>query len=249
MQFDLPFGPAPRPPRGPVVRDTITLGRKAVPVTYVRNRRARHYLLRVQPDGSLRVTLPRGGSREEAVRFARERAEWIEYQAYRAALERHEVNWGHGTVILLNGEDAAITVTETSDGRDVLVGPHRFPVTADDRRDLRDVVESGLREVATRELPPRLMDLALQHGFTVGGVSVRDQQSRWGSCSPSGQISLNWRLVQMPPMVRDYVLLHELTHLRHLDHSTRFWQAVERVCPWHRDARAWLKVKGRRLLR
>jgi predicted metal-dependent hydrolase len=79
----------------------------------------------------------------------------------------------------------------------------------------------------------------------VRGVTVRSQRTRWGSCSPSGRISLNWRLVQMPESVRDYVLLHELTHLLHLNHSKRFWRELERVCPWHRDARGWLKANGR----
>jgi predicted metal-dependent hydrolase len=232
-----------------VIRDTLLLGRRVVPVTYVRNRRARHYLLRVEQDGSLRVTLPRGGSREEAVRFAKERAEWIEREAYKAAIERDEVYWREGSRVLLAGEDVPLDVLSENGVRMAVVGPHRFPVLPEQERDLRPLVESGLRQVASRELPSRLDELAAQHGFTPAGAAVRDQQSRWGSCSPSGHISLNWRLIQMPPRVRDYVLLHELTHLRQMDHSTRFWRELERVCPWHRDARAWLKVKGRKLLR
>jgi len=77
---------------------------------------------------------------------------------------------------------------------------------------------------------------------------VGSQRTRWGSCSPSGRVSLNWRLVQMPPPVRDYVLLHELAHLKHPDHSSRFWREVERLCPWYREARAWLGEHGGRAL-
>jgi len=95
--------------------------------------------------------------------------------------------------------------------------------------------------LAARELPSRLFELARIHGFAVSSVSVRNQRTRWGSCSPSGRISLNWRLVQVPPEVRDYVLLHELTHLRHLDHSPRFWRELARVCPHHAEARRWLR--------
>jgi predicted metal-dependent hydrolase len=102
-------------------------------------------------------------------------------------------------------------------------------------------VEAHLRELAARLLPARLLELARVHGFTVAAVSVRNQRTRWGSCSPSGRISLNWRLIQAPPAVCDYVLLHELTHLRHPNHSARFWRELARLCPHHAEARRWLR--------
>ena len=79
----------------------------------------------------------------------------------------------------------------------------------------------------------------------VSRVSVRNQKWRWGSCSRRGHICLNWRLVLMPEWVRDYVMIHELMHLRRLDHSARFWKLVERVCPDYRRAREWLRVSCR----
>ena len=94
----------------------------------------------------------------------------------------------------------------------------------------------------------RLRELAAAHGLAVNGVSIRNQQTRWGSCSSGGRISLNWRLVQMPDDVRDYVLLHELMHLRVRNHSPRFWREVERVCPDHEESRRWLRHQGRELL-
>jgi predicted metal-dependent hydrolase len=84
--------------------------------------------------------------------------------------------------------------------------------------------------------------VARAHGFDVAGVSIRNQRTRWGSCSPSGRISLNWRLIQLPPAISDYVLLHELTHLRHLNHSARFWRELARLCPHHAEARQWLRA-------
>jgi predicted metal-dependent hydrolase len=72
-------------------------------------------------------------------------------------------------------------------------------------------------------------------------VIVRNQKSRWGSCSVRGTISLNWRLIQVPDFVRDYIILHELAHLRHLNHSARFWAEVKRVCPDYLAAEVWLK--------
>jgi predicted metal-dependent hydrolase len=106
---------------------------------------------------------------------------------------------------------------------------------------LRPALEEHLRALARRELAERAEELARQHGAPMRRVMVRSQRSRWGSCSVRGTISLNWRLVQVPETVRDYIILHELTHLRHLNHSARFWAAVEKVCPDYRAAEAWLK--------
>jgi predicted metal-dependent hydrolase len=75
-------------------------------------------------------------------------------------------------------------------------------------------------------------------------VTVRAQRTRWGSCSRRGTVSLNWRLVQTPDFVRDYIILHELAHLRHMNHSARFWREVERLCPEYRTAEHWLKKQG-----
>lgn len=99
-----------------------------------------------------------------------------------------------------------------------------------------------LRRRAARELPARLHELAARLGLSVRKVSVRDQKHRWGSCSTSGLICLNWRLVTMPDWVRDYVIYHELMHLRRMDHSPAFWRLVAEVCPNFREARRWLRT-------
>ncbi len=202
MQLGLPFGTPARGARSKLDRRTILLGRRSFTVAFVRHPRARHYIVRVDEDASLRVTIPRGGSRAHAEEFLREKAAWIERECYRVALRK--------------------------------AGP-ALPADEDGR----------LRRLAGESLPARLAELAASLGRRVARVSVRAQRTRWGSCSPSGRISLNWRLVQLPEGVRDYVILHELTHLVHLDHSKRFWRELARVCPWHREARAWLRTKGR----
>jgi predicted metal-dependent hydrolase len=106
-------------------------------------------------------------------------------------------------------------------------------------------LERELRERAARELPARLLQLADGCGLTVARVSVRNQRWRWGSCSRSGHICLNWRLVQMPESVRDYVLIHELMHLKRMDHSPKFWKLVAAACPAYKESRAWLRSHAR----
>jgi predicted metal-dependent hydrolase len=109
------------------------------------------------------------------------------------------------------------------------------------RAELSETARHALRSQAKRELPDRLLELASQFGLRASRVSVRNQQSRWGSCSPNGHICLNWRLVTMPEWVRDYVIIHELMHLKRLDHSTKFWKLVAAACPQYQEARAWLR--------
>lgn len=106
---------------------------------------------------------------------------------------------------------------------------------------LSEEAERALRERARRELPARLLELAAKYGLSVSRVSVRNQQWRWGSCSRSGHICLNWRLVAMPDGVRDYVLIHELMHLKRMDHSPKFWKLVAGACPDFKAARTWLR--------
>ena len=108
-------------------------------------------------------------------------------------------------------------------------------------QDLPEAEQRALRSRATRELPARLHELASAAGIAVRKVSVRNQRHRWGSCSASGLICLNWRLVTMPDWIRDYVLYHELMHLKRMDHSAQFWALVEAVCPNYRAARRWLR--------
>jgi predicted metal-dependent hydrolase len=106
---------------------------------------------------------------------------------------------------------------------------------------LRPSIERHLRELATVELTAQTLALAKLHRLSVKRVTVRNQRSRWGSCSRRGSISLSWRLIQMPDAVRDYVILHELAHTREQNHSVRFWRLVEELCPDYREAKLWIR--------
>jgi predicted metal-dependent hydrolase len=168
-----------------------------LPIHYVRMRSARRYIMRVRPDGAMRVTIPRGGSRAEAARFAERHRDWALRQRSR------------------------------------VLAAKRPPEE-----------EKALKDQAQRELAPRLLELAALHGLTVSRISVRGQRSRWGSCSPKGHIALNYRLMLTPPNVREYILIHELMHLKQPDHSRKFWRLVEAACPAFREAERWLRRHG-----
>lgn len=123
----------------------------------------------------------------------------------------------------------------------------RITARAAERQDHPEDV-ARLRALAETELAERCRELADKHAVPITGVRVRDQRSRWGSCSARGSISLNWRLIRMPGYVSDYVILHELMHRRQPNHSARFWREVGLVCPEWREAERWLRRNGRDFL-
>lgn len=104
-----------------------------------------------------------------------------------------------------------------------------------------DARVEALRAQAKRELPPRLAALASQHGFTYNKVFIKNNVSNWGSCSSLKNINLNLRLVTLPQELQDYVMLHELCHLRYLNHGKEFHALLESVCPGHRQLARELK--------
>jgi predicted metal-dependent hydrolase len=198
MQQSLPFDqPTGTPTEASYSRDF----EHAVIPEFVRHPRARRYVVRVRGDGTVRVTIPRWGTKREAAAFAEQQRGWITKQLARLQTDRNVP---------------------------------RQQCSEDERR--------VFRVRAQRELPDRLLQLAKQFGLHVSRVSVRNQQSRWGSCSPNGHICLNWRLVTMPEWIRDYVIIHELMHLKRLDHSPKFWKLVAAACPEYEKARAWLRT-------
>lgn len=212
-----------------------------IPMLLTRNPRARRFILRLRQDGSARVTIPRGGSIAEAKRFAERNANWLAGQLQRlAARPSRPKEWTIGTEILFRGETVKLEAGMNGESGTIRFGSEAIRV-AEPTGDLRRAVVGHLWKLAARELPPRVLEFAAMHQLQANRVTVRNQQSRWGSCSRRGTISLNWRLIQSPAFVQDYIILHELCHLRHMNHSRRFWREVERVCPDFQTAERWLK--------
>lgn len=234
FKFMPSFAPRRKDPTEPLL-----LGSRVVPLLMVRHLRARRYLLRLRPDGTARVTIPRGGTQIEARAFVERNRAWLEEQFQKLqARPRHPLRWHPGSEIFFRGEK--FRIESATDGQ-IRFGSETLKV-ADTTTDLRPAIEKHLRSLAARELPPRVLAFAAQHQLIVARVTVRNQKSRWGSCSRRGTISLNWRLIQTPDFVRDYIILHELAHRRQMNHSARFWQEVERLCPDYLTAERWLKA-------
>jgi len=215
-------------------------------VEFVRINRARRYIIRVRPDGSLRVTIPRGGSHRHAQVFLEEQRKWTEGERLRVLAQHAPAKWSEGDTILLRGRPVRLSVVRENAATWLDIDGERLRLR-NVPGDLRPAAEECLTRIARRELIPRLNELAQVHGLTVGRITIRNQRSRWGSCARSGAVALNFRLVQTPDEVRDYVLIHELMHVKQQNHSRRFWRLVEAACPEFRAAERWLRTRGRSL--
>lgn len=177
--------------------------------------------------------------------FLQRHGSWVARERDRVRRERAPVIWTHGSTILLDGVQHTIRIENGGTRLVASYAGRSVPVKS--AADVRPELEQDLRELARERLAPRLLQLAELHGLQVRRVTIRNQRSRWGSCSQSGAIALNFRLVQMPPPVCDYVLIHELMHLKQQNHGRRFWTLVARACPEFRDAERWLRREGRAL--
>jgi predicted metal-dependent hydrolase len=232
-----------KPARSPRPRriDRNFIWKQGIVVHLVFSPRARRYLLRLQPDGTARLVIPRRGTEAEGIRFLERSEGWlVQRRAQWESRSQARQAWVEGARFLFRGEEVVLKVEKAGAGvklsfsDQVIALPHALA-------DYREAVGDHLRGLAERELPTRTRELALFHGIAIHRVTVRSQKTRWGSCSARGTISLNWRLIHAPTQVVDYLIIHELMHRREMNHSARYWKLVAGACPDYRQAEQWLK--------
>ena len=219
---------------------------KAVYLVRVRrHRQARRYTLRI--DAASRevvLTMPPRGSLREAREFAQKHGAWI---AARLKRLPEAAPFAHGFEVPLRGEPHRIVHRRGLRGT-VWTGTdelgNRLLCVAGEPPHINRRISDFLRRAAARELQVAARRYADELSVTIKRVSVRDQSSRWGSCSNTGVLSFSWRLILAPPYVLDYLAAHEVAHLVELNHSARFWRLVERVYPDYERAKIWLDVHG-----
>jgi predicted metal-dependent hydrolase len=213
--------------------------------TIRRSDRARRIRVRVDPrDGSVEVVLPqRAPAREAATAVAQLRG-WIGRRQAEVAVARARVAARDGTVPYL-GTDLLLR-TEPGRARvhrrgDVLLVPQGGDAA-------HAAVERWYRRQARAEIAPRLDTAAAALGRRYTKLTIRDQRTRWGSCSAAGAMSFNWRLLLAPDIVLEYVVRHEACHLAVMDHSPRFWSVMGRLMPGYERPRRWLREHGATLV-
>ena len=207
-----------------------------------RSDRARRVRVTVHPQGEVEVTLPRRAREREAEKAVQELWTWIERRLAETERVREALADRAGTVpylgtsLRLVAEPGRTRAHRKGDALHVPAG------------DPRPALERWYRRMAREEVVPRLDDAVDALGVDDASVRIGNQRTRWGSCSTTGAMSFNWRLLLGPEEVLDYVIWHEACHLCHLDHSPRFWRLLEQYVPDYREPKAWLRRHGATLV-
>ena len=215
------------------------------PVQLRRHRQARRYTLRIQATTrEVVLTIPPRGTVKEASAFAHKHGGWI---AARLGRLPEAAPFTDGALLPLRGVPHRISHRHTArgtvwtelgdDGEPLLCVAGQAPHL--DRR-----IGDFLRREARHDLHAATSRYAAALGLSFKRITVRDQSSRWGSCSTNGMLSFSWRLILAPSQVLDYLAAHEVAHLVEMNHSPRFWRLVQRICPHHQGAKAWLDAHG-----
>jgi len=217
--------------------------------------RAKRVSVRYSLRGGLEVVYPKGLRQPDPAALLHERKDWIlsaidKFGDAQAKLPSRQ--YREGETFLFRGASYQLKLENDASRRQITVCladdvlklflPASAPKDKGDR--IRGAVESFYRGQAKIYLPSRVRVLAATHGFTYEKVRIKNQKTRWGSCSAKGNINLNLRLMMAPDAAIDYVIIHELCHLRELNHSSAFWALVESCCPDFRHWKAWFKEHG-----
>jgi predicted metal-dependent hydrolase len=209
-----------------------------------RHSQARRYTLRIHAASrEVVLTMPPRGSVRQAKEFAQKHGAWI---ATRLRRLPDAVPFAHGMVLPLRGVEHRIEHRKGARGTAWIETGPDVPClcVAGEAPHLPRRVRDYLKREARRELETASRAAAQALGVNIRRVSVRDQSSRWGSCSTTGVLSYSWRLILAPPFVLEYLAAHEVAHLVEMNHCRRFWRLVERVCPDMGRAKAWLDAHG-----
>lgn len=232
----------------------ILLENQVIHWTLKHSSRRRTVQIRVTGPDSVQVTAPKGYSEAMAEKLLRQKAAWLLRHMQRLeTAERYaeSLTLSHGTHLLFQGDSHTLLLLADGGKR-----PHVSCCQAQITVHLQELIGDGNHpqvirtlqlwywQQAKEKLEQRTAYWSDQMKLRPRRLCLRDQKSRWGSCSSTGTINYNWRLIMAPPEVLDYVVIHELCHLQHPNHSDAFWQSVSCWCPQYRLHRRWLKENG-----
>jgi predicted metal-dependent hydrolase len=239
-QLRLPFDVSPPPEKAGRDRQ-VRLAGEILSYKLVRARR-RTIALFVDGNG-IEARAPRHAAIAEIETFMREKERWIRWRL--AAPRRRPFVWEAGTTLPWLGQSVTLALRPGENGIRLSCG--LLEVGLADGASLRERVLAWIREQALALFRERVVVLSRALDLTVSGIGLSNAKTQWGSCSASGRIRLNWRLILLPAHLVDYVVAHELAHRRELNHSVRFWDGVATLYPRYREARRELSALSKTL--
>ncbi len=228
-------------------RVEIEIGGREVGVLVRVSDRAKNYRLAISPRSGPVLTVPRSGRWRDAEAFLSRHAAWL---GTRLEKFGDAPRLADRAIIPFRGRPHRIISLESPRGLVSVVSGEDEPEIrvpggqSHCRRRLLDWLKSEARA----DLEAACAIHAQSLGVTIAAISLRDQSSRWGSCSSARRLNFNWRLVMAPPFVLDYVAAHEVAHILEMNHAPAFWRTVARALPDFERGRAWLKANGQSLM-
>jgi hypothetical protein len=234
----------------------ITVGCEQVAFAITRSRkRKRTIAFRMESDATVRVLAPTNASIGYVTKFLQSRAPWIAQRLAEREKSPLRCDFSSGSLIHYQGYACKLTVTQGGGRQSCTLRPHELRVHVPDaalvgealRQEVRFEILLWIKKRARVKFKRRLDFLALRMGVSYKKLIVTDPERRWGSCSADNIIRLNWRLMLAPLSILDYVIAHELAHVRHKNHSPRFWSFLGQTMPDWQARRKILRTLEREL--
>ncbi len=212
----------------------------------VRSRR-RTIALVVTPEAHLIVRAPLGATSGMIDAFVRKQHRWIQTKIAEMKARPQAVNhtYADGEVFWFLGRPYPLQIVD--DVRAIIERTDRLCVSRDLQPGIRTAIKCWYMAEAEKEIHSRCMWFSMMTGYSPASVRITDARRRWGSCTSRGGLNFSWRLIQAPLGIVDYVIVHELVHLRQPDHSRKFWDKVEALMPDYERRREWLRMNERLL--
>jgi predicted metal-dependent hydrolase len=201
----------------------------------------------IERDGSLTVRAPKRAALQDIEQFIHEKTSWIlrTRQRLQSVMEIPKKKFVDGEKFLFLGNEYELKLTKPQ--RPALKFNDGFTLGSTSQKRAATLFTTWYKEQALLVFSARVNHYASLHGFTPQQVKVTSAKTRWGSCSSNGNLNFTWRLVMAPLEVIDYVVIHELAHLKVKDHSSKFWRLVESIDPQYKSKRKWLRLNGEKL--
>ena len=225
----------------------VCLSGRVVPYRLKESHRIHDVRLEIRPDTGLSVVVPVRYKQDQIDQILYKKMGWIlrhlpDTKPLQMPLFNKEVD--HGEKISYMGRKIELVITNTSGGAEpVRLEGQRIYISLNGReKGIARILEKWYRGQAKLIFTQKASAHQSVMGINYTKVLIRGQKTRWGSCSPNGTISLNWKLLLAPEPVIDYVIIHELAHLKYMNHSRKFWELVDRYCPAWKKQRKWLSI-------
>lgn len=227
----------------------ITLSGKKIGYKVKRNYKAKKIWLKLEDDDGLMVILPKGRKKTIVPKILRENKSWVlnSVKAREEKLKKAPPPLESSRVVMYRGRQVDIKVRNVACAKPrvrLINNALKVVMPKNTPEKVSDVLLNWLKERALLFFSRRVEYFASKLNLKYGTITVREQRTRWGSANSKGDLSFNWKLLFAPPEVFDYVVAHEVCHLKHYNHSNRFWKLLKSLLPYYEKSKEWLKENG-----